>query len=392
VNEFSDKTRKVGQEYITNLKPTLIKIEEETQMVLDGATRRVGESTESTLVDEYWEYYSQFSSTNLPDPKKYMGGEFAEMKIIVLLRLFQEHYLNRVYPRSFPTPIIQHSFRSSKNNPKKPTKFYFVGDTHGSFIDTVKLIKNFVYKFRETEKDGNDVRTVWIGDFVDRNLLDIHNILYIMTFNLKFPDRVLLLRGNHEEISISGNYGFGKNVIDNFSKMLFASFNHVFKDLPLISIYHCNNGSVMCLHGGIPLIKKGDSEFEVPQLVTHEFNNRQVLIDDMDPITQQILWNDPILNYVSGVNEKFYENRRGLGYVFGKEVFEEFLAKNNVNIVYRGHQVFLEGFHQDFDKKFVTIFSASDYAGKKITARYAEFDSEDIYAYKIHIIQELPDL
>ena len=148
----------------------------------------------------------------------------------------------------------------------------------------------------------------------------------------------------------------------------------------------------MCLHGGIPLIKKNESEFEVPQLMTHEFNNRKVLIDDMDPITQQILWNDPILNYMSGVNEKFYENRRGLGYVFGKEVFEEFLAKNNVNIVYRGHQVFLEGFHQDFDKKFVTIFSASDYAGKKITARYVEFDSEDIFAYKIHIIQELLDL
>ena len=42
--------------------------------------------------------------------------------------------------------------------------------------------------------------------------------------------------------------------MDVFSPMLFANFNYVFKDLPLIATYHCNQGSFMCLHGGIPIL------------------------------------------------------------------------------------------------------------------------------------------
>ncbi len=57
----------------------------------------------------------------------------------------------------------------------------------------------------------------------------------------------------------------------------------------------------------------------------------------MDSITQQILWNDPILDYNPQTNQKFYINRRGIGYTFGKEVFDEFCQKNNVQLVFRGY-------------------------------------------------------
>ena len=39
-------------------------------------------------------------------------------------------------------------------------------------------------------------------------------MLYIIAFNLKYPNNVLLLRGNHEEVTVNANYGFGKNVMD----------------------------------------------------------------------------------------------------------------------------------------------------------------------------------
>ncbi|MHA1764893.1 MAG: metallophosphoesterase [Promethearchaeota archaeon] len=390
-NEFNDKTRKIGKDSYQTLKPTLSKIvETQTQMIFEGKTQKIGESKESTIVEEFWNYYKQFSPDNLPSEEKYYGEEAAELKITILIRMFQDYYLERVYPTSFPVPIIQKSYRSTKNNIKKPAKFFFVGDTHGSFIDSIKLIPYFVQEIQKGQEKGYDVKIVFIGDFVDRGQLDIHNILYLLAFNLKFQNNVLLLRGNHEEISINAHYGFGTRVMKNFSQLLFASFNHMFKDLPLIAIFHCNEGSIMCLHGGIPLIpNKSTGEYEVPKLNTYQFNNRQVWIDEMDTVTQQILWNDPIRNYDPNSRQKYFKSRRGIGYVFNHEIFNEFCIKNHVDLLFRGHQVFLEGFHKHFDNRFITIFSATNYVKKKIEARFIELDSGDIYNFKVHSIKNL---
>lgn len=388
-NEFNEKTRIIGEQSYQSLKPTLSKIiETQTQMILDGKTQRIGEAKESTIVDEFWIYYSQFSSEQLPLEERYYGDEFAELKITILIRMFQDFYLERIYPLSFPVPIIQKSYRSTKNKEKPPAKLFFVGDTHGSFFDTIKLIPYFVQEIQKGQKNGFEVKIVFIGDFIDRGKLDIHNLLYIMTFNLKYPKNVLLLRGNHEEISINAHYGFGTRVMKHFSQLLFASFNHMFKDLPLIAVFHCNQGSIMCLHGGIPLIpNKSADGYEVPQLTAYQFNNRRVWIDEMDEVTQQILWNDPIRNYDPNSEQKYFKSRRGIGYVFNHEIFNEFCVKNQISLLFRGHQVFLNGFHQHFDNKFNTIFSATNYVKKKIEAKFIELDSGDIYNFKVHDIQ-----
>ena len=390
-NEFNEKTRIIGEQSYQTLKPTLSNIiETQTRMIFDGKTQKIGESKESTIMDEFWTYYSQFSSENLPSEESYYGEDFAELKITILIRMFQDFYLEQIYPMSFPVPIIPKSYRSSKTKEKPPAKLFFVGDTHGSFFDTIKLIPYFVNEIQKGEEYGYEVKIVFIGDFVDRGKLDIHNLLYIMTFNLKYPKNVLLLRGNHEELSINAHYGFGTRVMKYFSQLLFASFNHMFKDLPLIAIFHCNEGSIMCLHGGIPIIPNKSTEgYEVPQLNTYQFNNRQVWIDEMDEVTQQILWNDPIRNYDPNSGQKYFKSRRGIGYVFNHEIFNEFCVKNHVNLLFRGHQVFLDGYHKHFDNLFITIFSATNYVKKKIEARFIELDSGDIYNFKVHNIQDL---
>ncbi len=391
-NEYNEKTKKIGKESYDSLKPTFIKIvETQTQMILDGKTQKIGESTESTIVEDYWNYYNHFSPENMPLINQYFGNNSAELKMTILIRVFQNHYLERVYPLSFPVPIIQKSFRTPKEEEKIPSKFFFIGDTHGSFIDTIKLIPFLVKEIEKGILHDYEVKIVFIGDFIDRGELDIHNLLYLMTFNLRYPNNVILLRGNHEEISICAHYGFGKKIIENFSQMLFASFCNLFKDLPLITIFHCDEGSVMCLHGGIP-IKVDDltGEYSIPQLNTYQFDNRKVWLDNMDSISQQILWNDPILNYNPDIHSKFFPSRRGIGYWFGEEIFDEFCQKNNVSLIFRGHQVFMEGINKTFRQRFITVFSASNYVKKKINARFIEMNSNEIYNYKVHIIQEIP--
>ena len=391
-NEYNERTQKIGKNIHYNLQSTFMEIEKtQTKMILEGKTRRIGQTTEATIVEDFWNYYQQFSSSNPPDSSQYFGDDAAELNITILLRQFQDFYLEQVYPLSFPVPIIQKSYRSTKNTVKRPAKFFLVGDTHGSFSDVTKLINHFVRMIEKGNKNGYEVKIIIIGDIVDRGYWDLHNLLYFMTFNLKYPKNVLILRGHHEEMSISANYGFGQRVMKVFSEMIFASFCHMFKDLPLISIFHGENGSFLCLHGGIPfMVNQESEEYEVPLLNIHNFNNRQVWIDEMDSITQQILWNDPIMNYVIGEGEQFYNNRRGIGYAFGEEIFRSFCLKNHIDLVFRGHQVFSEGFHKDFDDKLITIFSASHYVGKKIQARFVELNSNDIFNFAVHLIQDLP--
>jgi len=388
-NEYTQTLKKIGKDMSKTIKLDLSKIKEaQTARIMGDKTQRIGESKESTIVQEFWNYYQQFSSDNLPSEDEYYGGEEAEMKISVLINLFEALYLEEIYPNSFPVPIIQESFVREKN----PTKIFIVGDTHGCFIDTVKLIQFFKEEIEKGKRHNYKVKVIFIGDFVDRGHRDIHNLLYIMAFNLKYRKNVLLLRGNHEEISICAHYGFGQRVMKYFSQMTFASFTYMFKDLPLISHYHCENGNIMCLHGGVPIILEDEndySNYKIPQLNIHKFNNRKIYLEKMDDVSQQILWNDPILKYDSNFHEKFFPNKRGVGFTFGKEIYKEFCEKNHVDLLFRGHQVFSEGYHKHFEGKYVTLFSASDYVNMKIASRFAEVSSDDIENYKIHQIQEL---
>ena len=143
--EYSEQTRIIGKQYYAELQPTIKMIEEEhTQKLSEGRTIKIGISQESSIVDEFWGYYRQFSSNNLPDPAIYYGEATAELKISILLRLFHNYYLDRVYPPSFPVPIIQKSYKPSKTRQIQPAKFFLVGDTHGSIKDSLKLIQFFV--------------------------------------------------------------------------------------------------------------------------------------------------------------------------------------------------------------------------------------------------------
>jgi len=388
VGEFSEKLRSMGKKAFEDIKPAIEEIEEEqTRRNLEGQTVRIGKSQISTIVEEFWQYYSQFSSLNLPKRDEYLSSENMELKIMVLLNLLQEFYKERIYPPSSRFPIVHFRYFGGKTKENKKGKIFLVADTHGSFKDTVKMVKLFTMEIEKAKTTNLDVKVVFIGDFVDRNELDIHNILYIITFNLKYPNNVILLRGNHEEVTINANYGFGKNVMDKFSKILFAQFNNIFKDLPLLVYFHTMEGNILCLHGGIPIISENNGEkFSIPDLNAWEFKNRSIYIDDMDTVSQQLLWNDPMMD--EGNNIKFLPNRRGLGYIFGKEVFDEFIKKNNVQLVFRGHQVFPEGIRKFFDGSFVSFFSATEYSKNIIRARIIEIDSENIYNYKVLEIQK----
>ena len=72
-------------------------------------------------------------------------------------------------------------------------------------------IKNkYIDKALRVIKD--DVYFVFLGDYVDRGCNSCELLYSLMQFKIQNPDKVILLRGNHENRGLNIEYGFHKEI------------------------------------------------------------------------------------------------------------------------------------------------------------------------------------
>ena len=77
---------------------------------------------------------------------------------------------------------------------------YLAGDVHGQFYD----VKNLLSKGGGVPQS----KFIMIGDFVDRGYNSVETITLLFCLKVKYPDRIYLLRGNHESRNVTMMYGF----------------------------------------------------------------------------------------------------------------------------------------------------------------------------------------
>lgn len=186
---------------------------------------------------------------------------------------------------------------------------------------------------------------VFLGDYVDRGYFSLETLTLLLCLKAKFPDRITLVRGNHESRQITQVYGFYEECVQKYGNTsVWKACCQVFDFMTLGAIV---DGKVLCVHGGLsPEIRTLDQVRVVAR--AQEIPHEGAFCD--------LVWSDP-----EDV-ETWAVSPRGAGWLFGDRVSQEFCHVNGLNLIARAHQLVNEGYKYHFKSNdVVTVWSAPNY-------------------------------
>jgi hypothetical protein len=131
-----------------------------------------------------------------------------------------------------------------------PVKVF--GDVHGQYQDLMRF-----FDLWGTPDENGDIESydyLFLGDYVDRGNHQLETICLLMALKIKYPEKIHLLRGNHEDRCINNAFGFGDECSNRLNEdrmdmnSVFNIINDFFDWLPLAAVIE---EKIVCLHGGI---------------------------------------------------------------------------------------------------------------------------------------------
>jgi protein phosphatase len=224
-----------------------------------------------------------------------------------------------------------------------------VGDLHGNLKSLVRIFEELGYP---------DSRSfVFLGDYIDRGPHSCEVLILLYSLKIIYPNKIFLLRGNHEMSKMTESSGFQQECLSRFLPRIYALFVNSFSSLPICAII---NEGIFCVHGGL-----------IPNLK----------IEKLTKESEEVMWSDPRKD-VAG----FLKSSRGCGYYFGSDTIEEFLKGEGLKILIRSHEYCEEGFSWPFGKESgcLTIFSSIDYCNEMndgAVCTFNESNEHEIYRF-----------
>uniref|UniRef100_A0A914HSR1 Serine/threonine-protein phosphatase n=1 Tax=Globodera rostochiensis TaxID=31243 RepID=A0A914HSR1_GLORO len=218
------------------------------------------------------------------------------------------------------------------------------GDIHGQFSDLKRIFA--------VEGLPSDKKYMFLGDIVDRGRQNLETAVLLLAYKARYPDKFMLLRGNHETSNINKNYGFYGEIARRYgpqhAQPIWTIFNDTFAWLPYLGLI---GKKFLCMHGGIALAMQ--SLQQLRQL-------RRPLTEPPNPSLElDILWADP----QPGLRGQ-RPSPRGASHQFGEDVVATVCQQLGVDMIIRAHQCIPSGTEYFASNRLLTIFSAPGYVGR----------------------------
>ncbi len=205
---------------------------------------------------------------------------------------------------------------------------------------------------------------VFLGDYVDRGDFSFLNILFLVCMSLAWPERIILLRGNHEDLELNLKFGFYDEVNKYFPnrqecQAVLAILDSLYNMMSLVAITPQQS---ICLHGGIP---KSVPRLQIVDQIPKPHKDIRNIQDSelkaqMEEALLQIRWNDPASKILNSLDERSYHGY----YYYTLTDTHLFLERNKKLRVIRSHEDPRGGYQEVFPNILYHIFSSEPYFGK----------------------------
>jgi len=265
---------------------------------------------------------------------------------------------------------VRHIFEREPRVAFVQSPAYVFGDIHGNLED-LHFFSDNLWRLGMSLTAGN---FVFLGDYVDRGKSCLECIAYLFVMKYQLPNKVFLLRGNHETRDVNGweeHYGERSFIFqcrnrfgDDVGYRVWEACNQIFDRLPLAAVI---DQDVFCVHGGIPRpITNGtriQDMLSVPRVagINPPYEHED---DQYQQVASDCIWSDPASEEqeINSVDPEsgFGESLRGGGAIcFGNKAVTAFLKQQGFSYIMRAHEAHAEGVALSKGARVFTVFSTS---------------------------------
>jgi len=233
-----------------------------------------------------------------------------------------------------------------------------VGDIHGD-LKSLEYILNDS-RFIEKASNKEEIHIIFLGDYGDRGYRSPEVYYIVLSLKTFFPERVILLQGNHE--GPPDLLAYPHDLPYHLQMRFMGEWRDVYTELSnLFRKFYTAvivNQRCLMLHGGVPSKAKGIED------LAYAYQKHP-----SESHLEEILWSDP----AEGIKGVVY-SPRGAGRLFGEDVTSAFLNTLGVKFLIRGHEPAREGYMISHGGKILTLFSRKGSPYHNLHGAYLAFN------------------